>query len=120
MHNYYRLFETHPHFMKKFKPFENLKLEDLVYNKRLAAHAATVMSAIDSYIENLDDVTVVVEMLKATGHNHQGRGITVEDFQVSNDYLKLCVEIEISLGQGISITKGKQKHISNFWKCCKF
>ncbi|KAB7495918.1 Globin [Armadillidium nasatum] len=75
-------FETHPEIQTRFKPFVGKKLEDLIDSKRLAAHATTVFSAIDSYISNLDDVSVVVEMLETTGINHKNRGINVSDFDL--------------------------------------
>lgn len=66
----------------RFKPFAGKPIEELINSKRLAAHAATVMSALDSYITNLDDINMVVEMLQTTGLNHKNRNVKKSDFEV--------------------------------------
>ena len=38
--------------------------------------------AISSMVDNLDDVEVLVELLKNTGENHSNRGVPKEDFDV--------------------------------------
>ncbi|XP_042887295.1 globin-like [Penaeus japonicus] len=74
------LFRTEPELQTRFKGFANKTEEELKTNKRLAAHASTVMLAITGLVDNLDDVTCLVEMLNSTALNHKRRGIPKEDF----------------------------------------
>ena len=79
---YYRLFETHPHLMKKFRAFACMHLDGLIYDKSLAAHALTVMKALDSFVLTLDDPPLLVELVDAAAYSHKHKKVTVEDFSV--------------------------------------
>jgi len=57
-------------------------LDQLKENKRLKAHAFTVMTAINGLVDNLDDPEVLTELLLKTGRNHAKRGTKAGDFQV--------------------------------------
>ncbi|ROT84928.1 hemoglobin [Penaeus vannamei] len=69
------LFRAEPELQTRFKGFADKTEEELKTNKRLAAHASTVMLAITGLVDNLDDVTCLVEMLNATALNHKRRGL---------------------------------------------
>lgn len=57
-----------------------MPISELKGNKKVLAHALSVLSAISSLVENLDDPEVLVEMLIKTGGNHFRRHIQVEQF----------------------------------------
>ncbi|XP_018008187.1 cytoglobin-2 [Hyalella azteca] len=87
-----RLFERHPNIQKKFSGFDGKPLAVLQEDKRLRAHATTVMNAINSVVESLGDPETLVEILKTTGKNHKRRGIEKTHFEslrvVLLDYLR--------------------------------
>ncbi|KAG7164355.1 Globin-like [Homarus americanus] len=62
-----RLFREEPQLKTRFKGFMNKTEDQLRENKRLAAHGTTVLTAITSMVDNLDDVGVLVELLQTTG-----------------------------------------------------
>ena len=78
-----RLFKKVPGVQSQFKGFADKSLEELKVSKRFAAHGTTVLKTIDSYIENLDDIEVVLAMLETLGINHKNRGIPTKYFDVS-------------------------------------
>ncbi|CAL4141546.1 unnamed protein product [Meganyctiphanes norvegica] len=77
-----KLFEEEPDLQQRFASFRDKDLSELRTNKRMAAHATTVMTAIQACVDNLDDVETLVELLKTTGVNHEKRGIPKEDFEL--------------------------------------
>jgi hemoglobin-like flavoprotein len=59
-----------------FKSFANVPLDQLQGNKRLEAHAKAVLYAISQLVDNLDDVELIIEMLKRQARNHKSREVT--------------------------------------------
>ena len=57
-----------------------MPLNELTGNKRLLAHANSVLYAISSLVDNLDDPETLVEMLHKLAANHFKRGITIAMF----------------------------------------
>lgn len=57
-----------------------MPLNELTGNKRLLAHANSVLYAITSLVDNLDDPETLVEMLHKLAANHFKRGITIAMF----------------------------------------
>ncbi|CAG7655217.1 unnamed protein product, partial [Allacma fusca] len=76
-------FKQYPHYQLQFKSFAKVPLEELAENRRFKAHALTLMSALNGFIENLDDVEMLDELLLKTGENHAKRKLTGEDFVVT-------------------------------------
>ena len=72
-----------PESQSYFKAFANKTPEELKTDKRLAAHASTVMLAISGIVDNLGDAETLVHILKTTGRNHKRRGISKDAFIVS-------------------------------------
>ena len=68
---------------KNFLDFAHVPLDELAENRRLKAHAITVMNAINGLIDNLDDPEVLTELLTKTGQNHARRKLQLSDFTVS-------------------------------------
>ncbi|CAG7830087.1 unnamed protein product [Allacma fusca] len=75
-------FKQYPHYQLQFKSFAKVPLEELTENRRFKAHAFTLMSALNGFIENLDDVEMLDELLLKTGENHAKRKLAQEDFVV--------------------------------------
>lgn len=82
-----RLFRSEPSLKTRFKGFANKTDEELLSNKRLAAHGTTVFMSITSLVENLDDVLVLVELVKNIAANHKQRGIPKQDFELLSPVL---------------------------------
>jgi len=76
-----KMFEVHPDYQKKFSAFSDVPLDQLATNKRLAAHASTVMHQLAALIDSLDDLECLVEMLTKIGERHLKHQLTVEHFQ---------------------------------------
>lgn len=82
---YYSFFGGYPEYQKKFRGFADVPLEKLAENKRLQAHAFTVLNAINGLVDNLDDPDVLNVLLHKTGQNHGGkRNLKRGDFEVSD------------------------------------
>ncbi|XP_071444434.1 globin-like [Hetaerina americana] len=75
-----RFFKEHPEYLEKFKAFATTPLDDLPENKKFQAHANSVMYAVTSVVDNLDDPGCLVEMLKKLGQNHGRRNIPEKAF----------------------------------------
>lgn len=75
-----RFFTENPTYQSHFSSFKDVPISDLKGNKKVLAHALSVLSAISGLVDNLDDPEVLVEMLVKTGGNHFRRSIKVEQF----------------------------------------
>lgn len=73
-------FKTFPEYQKEFKSFADVPIDDLFSNKKLKAHALSVMNAISMFVDNLDDIEVLKEFLIKTGKSHGVRKITPVHF----------------------------------------
>nr|CBN88274.1 hemoglobin [Carcinus maenas] len=76
------MFQEEPVLQTRFKGFAGKSIEELKNSKRLAAHGTTVVMAITAMVDNLEDVSVLVELLKNTGANHRDRGVPKGDFEL--------------------------------------
>lgn len=74
------LFKEQPEIQTRFKGFANKTEEELRASRRFGAHGSTVMHAITTMVNNLDDIPTLVDLLKTTGANHRNRGVPRKDF----------------------------------------
>ncbi|CAL8148411.1 unnamed protein product [Orchesella dallaii] len=74
-------FTGYPEYQKLFRGFADVPLDKLPENKRLQAHAFTVLNAINGLVDNLDDPDVLTELLLKTGRNHARRKLRRGDFE---------------------------------------
>ncbi|XP_013788606.1 globin C, coelomic-like [Limulus polyphemus] len=95
-----RFFDAHPDYIKLFKPLANIPRDQLRSSKRLEAHALSVMYAITSLVDSLDDVECLKELLLKTAHNHAHRGVQGEQF----DHLTIIILKFLRDGLGSSFT----------------
>lgn len=73
-------FEANPGYQKYFRGFRDVPLKELHTNPRFHAHCMSVMYALTSVVDNLDDTGCLVEMLTKLGENHHRHGISREEF----------------------------------------
>ncbi|VDL99309.1 unnamed protein product [Schistocephalus solidus] len=76
-----RLFTKYPHYIRLFKRFRDLpNLDSIMQSAAFKAHAMRFIGAIDDIMENLDDDSCLVELLKRLAEEHHPRGIRENDF----------------------------------------
>ncbi|XP_076339299.1 globin C, coelomic-like [Tachypleus tridentatus] len=75
-------------------------MDQLRSSKRMEAHGLSVMYAITSLVDSLDDVECLKELLLKTAHNHASRGIQGEQF----DNLAIVILKFLEDGLGSSFT----------------
>lgn len=73
-------FQANPGYQKKFSSFADVPLSELSHNKKLLAHATSVMYAISSMVDTLEDVECLKEMVTKIARNHLGRDVTDKHF----------------------------------------
>lgn len=73
-------FESYPSYQNFFKAFKDVPLKELPKNSKFHAHCTSVMYALTSIVDNLDDPECLVEMLSKLGENHQRRSIARQQF----------------------------------------
>lgn len=78
-----RLFEQHPEYQKLFKAFADVPKDKLPTNGKLLGHATSVMYALNSIVDNLEDPVCLVELLHKVGSSHAPRNITRKHFEVN-------------------------------------
>ncbi|GIY25003.1 GLOBIN domain-containing protein [Caerostris extrusa] len=64
-----------------FKDFADVPIAELGSNKKLLGHALSVMYALNSIVDNLNDVESLIQVLQKTGESHQPRKISGYHFQ---------------------------------------
>nr|VZI38310.1 unnamed protein product [Spirometra erinaceieuropaei] len=76
-----RLFTKYPEYIRLFKRFRDLaNLEAIMESAAFRAHAMRFIGAIDTVMENLDEESCLVELLRRLAEEHHPRGITITDF----------------------------------------
>ncbi|RWS23060.1 globin-like protein [Leptotrombidium deliense] len=85
-------FSKAPEAQKKFKSFESVPLSELPANKRLKAHAASVVTLLSGIIDFLDDPETMIEMIENMATRHHKRNIPISIFNALGesviDFLK--------------------------------
>lgn len=65
-----------------FFPFKDVPLSKLREDKKFLNHATTVMYGFQTFIDQIEDVECLVDLVKKTADSHIKRGITFEEFKV--------------------------------------
>lgn len=76
-----KYFQEHPEYQKFFRAFSDVPLSELRGNRRLLAHATSVMYAITSVVDNLDDPDCLIELLAKIGVSHIPRNLARHHFE---------------------------------------
>ncbi|KFM74592.1 Globin, partial [Stegodyphus mimosarum] len=89
-----KFFEAYPEYQLLFKSFANVPLSDLPRNGRLLGHVTSVMYALNSVVDNLEDPECLIEILQKTGISHRPRNVNRQHFNnLKVVLIKLLVEI---------------------------
>ncbi|KAL1494036.1 hypothetical protein ABEB36_009703 [Hypothenemus hampei] len=72
-------FEKHPDYIQLF-PFKDIPQEEFKQNVRFRAHANSVMYALSSIVDALNDNELLIQLLTKTGSSHVPRKVTPEAF----------------------------------------
>ncbi|RUS71052.1 hypothetical protein EGW08_021186 [Elysia chlorotica] len=87
-----RLFKAHPHMQSYFSAFKSRPVEELRECPQMAAHATTVMYALQAYVSSVDDPPTLAGLVTKIATSHVARGISMDDFEklalVFADFLK--------------------------------
>ncbi|CAG2244489.1 unnamed protein product [Mytilus edulis] len=70
-----KLFTHFPESQNFFKDFKGLPIEEVREHKKLRAHALSVMYALKSFIDNLDDEETLDALVRKNAQNHAERGV---------------------------------------------
>lgn len=73
------LFERHPEYVQLF-PFKDVPPTEFKTNTRFRAHANSVMYALSSIVDALNDNDLLVQILLKTGSSHIPRKVTKDGF----------------------------------------
>ncbi|XP_048741756.1 globin-like [Ostrea edulis] len=76
-----RLFTLYPSAIEMFPQFRGSSLEEVGKHPKLPAHAMSVMYALASYVDNLEDAELLVELVKKTSISHIERGVSSREFK---------------------------------------
>ena len=82
---YFRLFTLYPEAQHKFEDFRGITIEEVRVHKKLRAHALSVVYALKSFIDSLDDVETLAELIKKNAKNHMERTVTEKEIKVYCD-----------------------------------
>lgn len=77
-----RLLKHHPGAIAKFKEFKDLPLEKIAVHKSVNAHGIPFLYAIQSYVDNVEDLEILSELIRKNARNHIKRGISGADYKV--------------------------------------
>ncbi|XP_066247826.1 globin isoform X1 [Euwallacea similis] len=72
-------FEKYPDYVQLF-PFKDVPVSEFNTNVRFRAHANSVVYALSSIVDALNDNNLLVQILTKTGTSHVPRGVTAEAF----------------------------------------
>ncbi|XP_021374367.1 globin-2 B chain-like isoform X2 [Mizuhopecten yessoensis] len=93
------LFTIFPTSKDLFKHFKDVPLDQLKYdgettksNKKMVAHAMSVMYALESYVDSLDDAYCLEELVKKVAISHKPRGIGPDKFKLLTPVLHAVIE----------------------------
>lgn len=121
------LYSLHPATIEKFPLFKGKTLEEISKHPKLPAHAMSVMYALASYIDNLHDTDLLVELVKKTAVSHIGRGVGSEYFKLLSDvvpaWMKEVLEEECTplmlsswgklLGIVVAVVSGEEQNMTS-------
>ncbi|XP_076273075.1 globin 1 isoform X2 [Rhynchophorus ferrugineus] len=77
-------FKKYPQHKELF-PFKDVPHDELSTNKRFRAHASSVVFALASIVDALNDNDLLVQLLIKTGSTHKPRDVTADGFKHLNE-----------------------------------
>ncbi|XP_064606339.1 globin-1-like [Liolophura sinensis] len=82
-----KMFATYPAWQEKFPAWKGNSLEQVKSSVRIRAHGTSVFSELGKFVDSMDDMDVLKDLLKRSGMFHTGKGIGIEYFQKVGDLL---------------------------------
>lgn len=79
----FSLFETNPEYQQLF-PFRDIPRKQLKENGCFQAHCVSVMYALSSIIDNVDNAPMMTQLLVKQAANHVTRNVPHQAYSVSN------------------------------------
>ncbi|XP_030754339.1 globin isoform X2 [Sitophilus oryzae] len=76
--------KNHPEYLDLF-PFKNVPLDQLSTNKRFRAHCSSVIYALASIVDALNDNELLIQLLLKTGSSHISRNVKAKGFKDLQD-----------------------------------
>lgn len=70
-----KFFTLHPEAQDYFHDFKGLSIDEVRTHKKLRAHALSVMYAFKSFIDSLDDLDTLIELVQKNARSHAPRGV---------------------------------------------
>ncbi|ESO95779.1 hypothetical protein LOTGIDRAFT_231953 [Lottia gigantea] len=109
------LFTAHPDALDHFKNFPSKNLDEIKNTADMRAHAAAVMYALDSLVDNLEDPECMVGLIRKIARNHKSRGIGKSRFEQLRGIFGNFLDTSLG-GKSNATTKGawdKFLHFTN-------
>lgn len=78
----FRLFTQDPSAQDLFDQLRDIPLEELAANRKMKAHALRVAASLNSLVEGLDDIEVLIEMLNNVARTHFSHKVTKHHYDV--------------------------------------
>ena len=75
-----KLFTLYPESLEAFHDFKGLPIQEVAVHKKLRGHALSVMYSIKSFIDTLDDLETLDELVRKNARNHAPRGVGEKQF----------------------------------------
>ena len=78
-------FKKYPEVFSHFKPlFKDLNINNVDGHPTMRAQVRVFNDAMTSYVDNLDDVELLIILVQKLTKSHVSKGIHIKDFQVCN------------------------------------
>lgn len=74
-------FKEYPQYQRYFEAFKDVPLDELQSNKRFQAHCASIIAAVSSVVDSLQDFGLLEANIITLAERHKKRGQTEEQFQ---------------------------------------
>ncbi|KAL3280244.1 hypothetical protein HHI36_017739 [Cryptolaemus montrouzieri] len=87
----YVFFEKYPEYQKYF-PFRDVPLNELKTNKRFIVHCNSVMYALMSWSDNLENPEILIELFLKLGQNHKRHNLPDQSFRDLRDTVLACLK----------------------------
>lgn len=76
------MFATYPAWQEKFPAWKGVSIDQVKSSVRIKAHGTSVFCELGKFVDSMDDMDVLKDLLKRSGMFHTGKGIGIEYFQV--------------------------------------
>ena len=82
--SFFRLFTVHPASIERFPLYRGKTVEEIAKHPKLPALAMATMYTLASFVDNIHETDLLVELVKKLVVSHINRGVGSEDFKVND------------------------------------